>query len=447
MDRTLQILLIADDPALRTEVENAFEELPDELRAVLHEESDVRRGIEHALHRAPDVVLLEAGGDFHQVRRVALEISAANDPPIVVALYPQLAIQSGENDADVLIELLRANVKDFLRRPLAASELEALLRRHFVARTRAHAERGRVVSFMGNKGGVGKSTLSLSMACRLAAVAPGRTLLVDASLQQGNMCELLDLEPTNTIADAAKQIDRLDERLLRMMSVPHESGLRVLAAPPNAIDAAPVDDVALARILSVARREFDFVVVDTFPLIDGITIAILDVADLVFVVLNDFVPAVLGTAELLTVLEKLGVEDERIRLVLNHSHAGFRGRLREEDVAERLGRAIDFKVPYSRGVPTSTNTGEPYALRASRWFGFGRALRRIEAEILSGTTPRIVAPEDAGLADELGELDSDAATVRPYDPHATESQGGALDWNGSTSGDGSERLPSPGETR
>ena len=306
-------------------------------------------------------------------------------------LYRPQVVGGDGRSASLLIDLMRAGAKDFLRRPLSASELEELLRRHFWKSSREAAPRGQVVSFLGNKGGVGKSTLSLSVACGLARTAPDRILLIDASLQHGAMCDLLGVAPEATISDAARQVDRLDERLLRMLSTPHGSGLRVLAAPPNAIDAAPVDDQAFARILAVARRAFDYVIVDTFPLIDSVTVAILDVADRIFVVSNDFVPAVLGTVELLNVLERIGVSQERIRVVLNHSSGGYRGRLRGADVARRLARDIDFVVPYSRRVLASTNTGEPYALRASRHWGFGRAIRRIEEEILGGNPGRTKA--------------------------------------------------------
>ena len=77
----------------------------------------------------------------------------------------------------------------------------------------------------------------------------------------------------------------------------------------------------------------------------------------VYVTLNAFVPSVLGAAELFGVLEQLGVPSERIRVVLNHSHPRFRGCLRGVDVADRLGRDIDFVVPYSRKVLTATNAG------------------------------------------------------------------------------------------
>ena len=397
--QTIHTLLITRDEALPQELESAARDLSSGARLVVHAENDVQRGIEYAVDRGSDLVVLAL--DVDETRRAASDIHAAGSKALVVVAYRPEVLGDDPESGGLLIDLMRSHVRDFLRRPISSSEVEEMLQRHVLRNApKSSAARGRVLAFVGNKGGVGKSTVSLNVACRLAQRAPERVLLVDASLQHGAMSELLDLTPEATIADAARQIDRLDERLLRMLSVPHESGLRVLAAPPNAVEAATVDERTLARILAVARKTFDHVVVDTFPQIDGVTISVLDVADRVFVILNDFVPAVLGTADLLTVIERLGVAPERVRVVLNHSHTKFRGQLRPEDIADRIQHDIDFDVPFSKQVLSATNSGMPYIFGAPAWRGFGRAIRTIERDILSGVAATDASPRDVIMPQE-----------------------------------------------
>lgn len=386
MQRTLQFLLLASDASITGEFDGVWGQLPPNLRVAVHAERDIRRGVEHALNRAPDVVILDLGADVDGTHRLVEELGRGGAATKIFMAYSPSALPGEEGSSSVLIRMIRAGVSDFIRRPVAAPELEELIRRHFDGAERGAGRRGRVLSFVGNKGGVGKSTLSLSTAYALAESAPDRVLLVDASLQYGSMCDLLGVTPEATMSDAARQVDRLDERLLRSMCVPHPSGLRVLAAPANAIEAAPVDEESFARILAVAKRAFDFVVVDTFPLIDGVTIAVLDVSDFVFVVTNDFVPVILGTVELLKVLERIGVSEDRIRVVLNRTAGGYRGRLGNLDVARKLARDVDFVVPFSKATLAATNRGEPHVARAPRWRGFGRAIRAIEASV-RGSSP------------------------------------------------------------
>ena len=210
------------------------------------------------------------------------------------------------------------------------------------------------------------------------------------------------------MTDAIREIDRLDETLIRRLSIPHPSGLRVLAAPADAIEASYVDDSTFARILSLARRAFDYVVVDTFPVMDSVVVAILDLSDAAYVVVSGLVPNVTGAAHLLRTLDMVGCPESRQRLVLNETHPSFAGRLRAEEVAARLGRSIDFSVPFDKGLLVAANTGEPHAMRAKEWFGFGKALRAVVDDMEA-------LPSPARNGADLGARrdDSEPAEARP----------------------------------
>ena len=51
------------------------------------------------------------------------------------------------------------------------------------------------------------------------------------------------------------------------------------------------------------------------------------------------------------------------------------------EVAVRFGHKIDHVVHFDNRFVIAANTGEPYALHSSRWFGRGRELRRLVREI------------------------------------------------------------------
>ena len=135
-----------------------------------------------------------------------------------------------------------------------------------------------------------------------------------------------------------------------------------------------------SRILTLARRTYDFVIVDTFPMLDRIFVAVLDLSDRAYVVLENVVPTLLGEVKLLEVLRGLGLSNERQRIVLNR-YTTLPGSVKPADVAARLGHAVDHVVPFDRRIVIAANTGEPYVLRPSRFFGCGRQLRRLVDEI------------------------------------------------------------------
>jgi len=384
MPTQLNILIVGSDPQLREEVAAALESV-EEVTPVWHWSSEHRTGVETARSRAPDLVLVQMTPDIRALELFAREISVAAPAATLAAVFRDDAFGNDVSESAILIEALRAGVKDFLRRPVSTSELRSLLGRLDRERPISPGRTGRIVSVISNKGGVGKSTLAVNLACGLAQRHPQRVLLVDASLQMGVCASTLDLQPKATLSDAVAARDRLDESLLRQLTTAHECGLHLLAAPASALDAAEIDDEMMARVLTLARRTYDVVVVDTFPMLDRIVVAVLDMSDRAYVVCESVVPTLLGVAQFLEVLDSLRFPQVRQRIVLNR-YASLPGGLKPDEVAERLGRHVDHVLPYDRRVLVAANAGRPTVLSRGRLFGFGRRLRTLidEAEATMG---------------------------------------------------------------
>ena len=376
-DNNLRVLIVGGDRALEDEFRAAFLGVPD-TRGVVYFADTYRQALEATRGRQPNLILIDIDREAGEVAALSKEIQQLVPAAAIAGAFKQDRFEKDSSEGDTIIELLRANVRDFLRRPVSATELRAVLDRLFAQSAAAEsAERGRVASFVSNKGGVGKSTLSVNAACGLALRHPDDVLLIDASLQGGICAMLLDLKPATSIVDAVRERDRLDTTLLRHLTLKHSSGLRLLASPADALEGADVDDEAIARILHLARRSFKYVIVDTFPMIDGVVTSILDVTDMAFVVVQGSMPAIAGAARLLPVLEGLGVPPSRQRLVLNYNYQPFLGNLRPVDIASRLQRTLDHVVPYEKRLLVAMNTGSPQILRTSWWHAFRRAVNHL----------------------------------------------------------------------
>ena len=205
-------------------------------------------------------------------------------------------------------------------------------------------------------------------------------LLIDGSLQMGVCASLLDLTPATSLSDVVREAGRLDETLIRQLAVPHASGLHLLAAPENAVEAAEIDDEVVSRLLTLARRAYDFVIVDTFPMLDRAMVAVLDLSDRVYVVVENVVPTVVGAVKMLELLRGLGVSQERVRVLLNR-FTTLPGSVSAADVANRLGHGVDHVIPFDKGIVVAANTGEPYVLHPRRLFGCGRQLQHLVDEL------------------------------------------------------------------
>ena len=380
-DKSLRVLIVGGDCSLEEEFRNALSRVPDR-QGVINFAETYREAVEVATRRQPTFILIEIDRDVGEVATLAKDLQELLPESAIAGAFRPDHLEQGQSESATIIELLRAQVRDFLRRPLSTTELRAVLDRLFSRLPgAAPVAHGRVAAFLSNKGGVGKSTLAVNVACGLALRHPDEVLLIDASLQVGTCAMLLDLKPTTSIVDAIRERDRLDKTLLRHLTLRHDSGLRLLAAPLDALEGAEVDDDAISRIINMARRSFKYVIVDTFPLLDSVLMTILDVTDVAFVVVQGIAPAVAGIARLLPVLEGLGLPASRQRLVLNYNYKPFLGNLRPSDIADRLDRTLDYVVPYEHRVLVSMNTGSPHVLHARRWERFGRTINQVVDEL------------------------------------------------------------------
>ena len=375
-DKNLRVLIVGTDPVLEEEFRSALSRIPDR-KGTVHSVDTYRDALEAARRRQPNLILIEIDRATSEITTLSRDLQGLVPDAAIAAAFLPDRVDHGQSEGATLIELLRAHVRDFLRRPLAATELRGVIDRLFTRRSGAATAHGRVAAFLSNKGGIGKSTLAVNVACALALRHPDEVLLIDTSLQIGTCAMMLDLKPTTSIVDAIHERDRLDKTLLRHLTLRHGSGLRLLAAPADALEASEVNDEAIARIVNMARRSFEYVIIDTFPILDSVLMTILDVADLDFVVVQGMAPAVAAMARLLPVLEGLGVPQSRQRLVLNYNYKPFLGNLQPIDIADRLQRTLDYVVPYDRRVLTSMNTGSPHILHSRRWERFGRSINAI----------------------------------------------------------------------
>ena len=311
---------------------------------------------------------------------VADELSAASPDSAIVAVFRPDQLPDNVAESTVMIQALRLGIEDFVRRPISSRDLEQLLSRRLQKRTRGPQSVGQTIAFISNKGGVGKSTTAVNVAAALAQKHPERVLLLDGSLQMGVCAAQLNLQPKTTIVDAWRERDRLDELLLRELTTPHPSGLDLLAAPKAAVDAIELDDAIMARVMMLARRTYDYVIVDTFPLFDRVVMAILDLSDLAYVVVENVVPTMQTVRGFFELLNDVEFPEAKQRLILNRfTRSG--GNPGQSEVETYLNRDVDQIIPFDRAVVQAANVGQPFVLNATRFSKSAKAIRAIADEI------------------------------------------------------------------
>lgn len=266
-------------------------------------------------------------------------------------------------DSATLADSLRAGVREVVAdRDLA--EVAAAIRRSVditnkivesaSAQDNPGTKRGKVITVFSAKGGCGKTTMSVNTAVSLVRQGAGSVVLVDLDLAFGDVAISLQLEPKRTLIDALSLND-LDPSGVRALLTRHSSGVMVLAAPDDPSLAHKVDEDTVRDLLAVLAQEFDYVIVDTAPAMEGPVLAAFDASDTVALLTTLDIPSLKNTKITLRTTDLLALPRDKFRLVLNRSDS--RVGLEAADVDKALELPISAEIPSSRDVPALTNRG------------------------------------------------------------------------------------------
>lgn len=342
-------------------------EQPEAPRAFLDDEF----GDEQVVEWLRDIAALEQ----------RLDDDAADDPPEVVVIGPDIALELGLKaaeklsdsrpdigvvllvqrlEADDLRRALRAGVRDVLDDRRLPGELRETVARVRERTTNLRASagpprEGRLVVVFSSKGGSGKSFIASNLAATLAARNGTSVGLVDLSLTSGDLAIMLQLVPAWSIADAIIGGDRLDVEALRGYLTQHGSGVHLLAAPADPAVAETITADAVVHVLQLLRSMFPVTIIDGPSFFSEPLLAAIDVADEFVLVSTLDVPAVKNLKLALETLNLLHVRRDRIRVVLNRANTTVG--LRVSEVERSLETSIDVRIPSSRDVPVAVNQG------------------------------------------------------------------------------------------
>lgn len=353
---SLRILLSDEDPDSRVAARRALQ------RAQLDLVGEVGYGtaaVSLALATTPDIILLAVEAPMTRAIETAEGLrNALPETPIVV--------YSSMNDPEVVRRCMVFGARDYVVKPVQSARLSQAINTALAQIDRGQMQRdgrllplaGRatVVTVAGGKGGVGKSVIAVNLALALRRESQRSVVIVDLDNDFGDVATMLDLTPTKTLLDTLEQGGQIDRHNMPEYLTAHPSGLDVLAAPWEGINWSEWDVAEIKRVLDLLAETYDFVVVDTGPFGEVTRLAI-QASTLTLMVTSDEVSGVRNTAAAMQRLKSWGVEEERVKLLLNH---GVRANgYQIDDLTTAIGCDVFWETPADRQVPISVQLGEP----------------------------------------------------------------------------------------
>lgn len=333
--REIRIVLVDDIAETREAVKKILGFEPD--FKVVGTASNGREGIEIVKQLEPDIVIM----DINMPDMDGLEAAKR----ITTAIYKTgVIMMSVQNDPDYFQKAMLAGARFFLEKPVNMDKLYSTIRSVYeqYAGFRAQWEQakqgigrtpidvsdinktggdraGHVIVVFSGQGGSGKTTIATSLASGLMKEGI-KSLLIDASLEFGDCGAFLNLKSQNTLVEISGKVTDLDAEYFDNIVTTHNSGLKVLLAPPNPSAAAEVRERVpdiIAQIIRQVRNYYDFIVVDTSSTLDPNTIPLIELATKIVLVTTPTLPALKNARLMLNVFDSAGYEQSKTAVVLN----------------------------------------------------------------------------------------------------------------------------------
>ncbi len=285
-------------------------------------------------------------------------------------------VYSTQADPELLVRCMRAGAREFLNQPIAPSTIAEALVRASVRRPTVRAPKktlGRLLIFAGAKGGSGVSTIASNFAIMLAQESKQNTLLLDLDLPLGGAALDLGISTQYSTANALQDINRLDSNFLTKLLTKHASGLYVLSAP-DSYTPVHAPDESVAKLLTVARQDFDYVVIDAGSSMGSTYKTLLEGATVVYLVTQVSIAELRNSNRLIS--EFFQLPTPKLEIVLNRFTANALG-IDDENITKALTRSPTWKIPNDYvTVQRAQNTATPLAHGDSAIAGVIRQMAR-----------------------------------------------------------------------
>jgi pilus assembly protein CpaE len=333
--------------------------------------SNGQQAVEVAREAKPDLILMDINMPVMDGISAA-EIISKEMPSV------RIVMMSVQSEMAYLRRAMQAGAREYLIKPFTHDELMNILGEvsslapppvdvgaaatpGMAAVPAQPAQVATLITIFSPRGGAGCSTVALNLAIALQGQRKANVLLIDGNLRFGALDAMLNLQVTRSIADLPPSLADNDPEVVHTATLPHTSGIRLLAAPPRPEMADLVSLQHLRQVLALARRRYDYIVADLGSRLDDGALHFMDVAERIVVLLTPDIPAIKNARLFLEVALSLEYDLNNILFVLNRANP--RGGITAEAVERHLKHPISVNIPDNpRLVQNAINRGVPLIL-------------------------------------------------------------------------------------
>jgi pilus assembly protein CpaE len=366
MQEKVRVILVDDIAQTRETIARSLR-FQDNIE-VIGTASNGLEAIHIARELKPDVLIMDV--NMPDMDGIAATAIIKRDAPST-----EVIILTVQDDIDYMRRAMLAGARDFLSKPPMIDDLvQSVLRAGEQARLQREKlppvplarslpvpiTGGKIITVYSPRGGSGCSVIAANLAVALFSEDTS-TVIVDGDLQFGDIPVLFDSVSKLTILDLAPRVAELDQEIVEEVLTTHSSGVKILH-PPRPERAELIAGPHFSQLLTYLSKHYAYVIVDTSHRLGEVTMAALDVSNLILMVSTLDIPSMARSRKFIELLPLLNLDLHRVMMVLNQYDQ--RVGITPEKLAQAFGKEIEAIIPLARDlVLESTNRGVPFLLR------------------------------------------------------------------------------------
>ena len=211
---------------------------------------------------------------------------------------------------------------------------------------RSAAPLGRIVAFVGSKGGVGSSTIAHNVSWAVSQKLQIETIITDLDLSFGTAALNFNQDSGGGIFEALGQPDRVDATLIDRLMTKLGNKLSLLNGPGGIEREMNIEAHSVETVLNVVRHAAPLVVVDVPNLWAPWVKYTLLSADEIIITATPELPSLRNAKNLVDLLKASRPHDRMPRLILNQVGVPKRPEIPASDFGKALGIQPTAVIPH-----------------------------------------------------------------------------------------------------
>jgi septum site-determining protein MinD len=175
-----------------------------------------------------------------------------------------------------------------------------------------------IISIVGGKGGVGKSTFAVNFAITTAIDTKAKVCLVDIDPRAcGDISLLLGIKNKRTLLELGQHEGKFDPNLMNNYVSPHSSGIHYIPSVLEPEQMSQLEPQQVARAFQLLQSVYNYIIVDMGSDIESQNVKALEVSSMIIVATLPEILVLHHTRKVIEKVQNLLFPPELIKLVVN----------------------------------------------------------------------------------------------------------------------------------